>query len=887
MPMTQRRRRFLPRLRATLIASAAALASMLVTLSAPVPASAVDQVTRTDNFERANGSLGADWVSDRGTWSIASGEALSAATPTNAVATYRPVQLGSSYNVSAHIRIVSSSPSGAEWSGIAANVQGTTSLNYYVLRVTTAGGARTGQWQLLKMAASTTPTVLAQGNMNAPYGTSLELNLGRTGTRFTVSVRNSDSGATLVDTSYTLPTTDPTRVGGSAGLYSNTGNLRAKSFSLTTSTPAISPPATRSDDFERANGSLGADWVSDRGTWSIASGEALSAATPTNAVATYRPVQLGSSYNVSAHIRIVSSSPSGAEWSGIAANVQGTTSLNYYVLRVTTAGGARTGQWQLLKMAASTTPTVLAQGNMNAPYGTSLELNLGRTGTRFTVSVRNSDSGATLVDTSYTLPTTDPTRVGGSAGLYSNTGNLRAKSFSLTTSTPAISPPGTLDCTVDKGSYDFPDAQQQVLQTIPVDTTWAGMPVTQRVLTHDDDQYVAYYDDARRMTVAHRSLSDDSWTTKVLPSTLGWDSHNYVSLGLDRDGNLHVSGNMHNVALVYFRTTVPGDVTSLTRVTTMIDASTENSVTYPEFINRQDGSLVFSHRNGGSGDGVTYFNVYDEASSAWSRLVDEPLFDGEGSDDNPSGTWNAYFENPALGPDGWFHMVWVWRDTGDAATNSQLSYAKSRNLVDWFDSAGHALTTPFRYGEADVIDPVPNGGGLLNGNSKLGFDAEGTPIISYHKYDDDGNSQIYVARPDGSGAWDIHQISDWKGRWSFGGGGSIVFTLSMLGSEVMEDGNIRVDFTCSGEPRSIVIDGGLYPVAEASTPELPGEITDVRGTYPGLAVRLQADLADRNDTGTYYLRWESLPHNQDKPRTDWPREGSALEVVLLGPPSAG
>ncbi|MFD9121535.1 hypothetical protein ACFVZV_32645, partial [Streptomyces bottropensis] len=277
MPMTQRRRRFLPRLRATLIASAAALACMLVTLSAPFPASAVDQVTRTDDFERANGSLGANWASDRGTWSIASGEALSAATPTNAVATYRPVQLGSSYTVSAQIRIVSSSPSGAEWSGIAANVQGTTSLDYYVLRVTTAGGARTGQWQLLKMAASTTPTVLAQGNMNAPYGTSLELNLGRTGTRFTVSVRNSDSGATLVDTSYTLPTTDPTRVGGSAGLYSNTGNLRAKSFSLTTSTPAITPTATRSDDFERANGSLGANWASDRGTWSIASGEALSA----------------------------------------------------------------------------------------------------------------------------------------------------------------------------------------------------------------------------------------------------------------------------------------------------------------------------------------------------------------------------------------------------------------------------------------------------------------------------------------------------------------------------------------------------------------------------------------------------------------------------------
>ena len=649
---------------------------------------------------------------------------------------------------------------------------------------------------------------------------------------------------------------------------------------------ATTGSASASDDFERANGALGTAWTADRGTWSISSGKALSASSPGNNVATHRTLQLGRSYTVTADIDIVASAPSGTEWSGIVANVQGTTSLNYYVLRATTAGGTRSGQWQLLKMANNATPTVLTQGTMTAPYGTRLQLSLARDGAQFQVTIRNGATGATLATGAHTLSVVDPARVGGYAGLYSNSGNLQARSFDLTTSTPAIAPPGAVACK-PAGQYDFPGGSGQVLETVPVGTTFAGAPVTQRVLTDGDDQYVAYYNAQRGMTIAHRSLSAATpvWTTKVLPTTLGWDSHNYISIGLDRNRNLHVAGNMHNVGLIYFRTTTPGNVNTLTRVTNMVSASTENSVTYPEFVNRQDGSLVFSHRNGGSGDGVTYFNLYNETSNTWSRLVDQPLFNGSGSAANPSGTWNAYFETPVLGPDGNFHMIWVWRDTPDAATNSLLTYARSANLVDWFDSAGNPLTSPFRYGDADVVDPVPDGGGLLNGNAKLGFDADGTPIISYHKYDDTGRSQIYVARADGTGDWDISQVSNWEGRWSFGGGGSLDFKVIMAGSQVMSDGNIRVDFRCEGSPQSIVVNDSLTGVAQAPTPPLPSSVTTVRGTYPGLQVNLHTDLNGAAAAGgTWYLRWESLPSNLDQPRTEWPQSGSGIELVRIGVP---
>ncbi|MDU0352589.1 BNR-4 repeat-containing protein [Paraglaciecola aquimarina] len=62
---------------------------------------------------------------------------------------------------------------------------------------------------------------------------------------------------------------------------------------------------------------------------------------------------------------------------------------------------------------------------------------------------------------------------------------------------------------------------------------------------------------------------------------------------------------------------------------------------------------------------------------------------------------------------------------------------------------------------------------MINGNVKLGFDQQQRPIISYHKYDQHGDTQMYVARRENTG-WNSVQISDWKGfRWEFGGGGSL------------------------------------------------------------------------------------------------------------------
>lgn len=73
-----------------------------------------------------------------------------------------------------------------------------------------------------------------------------------------------------------------------------------------------------------------------------------------------------------------------------------------------------------------------------------------------------------------------------------------------------------------------------------------------------DRQYVAYYDAERNMTVTSRAYHSAAWTYQILPSKVGWDSHNSVTMGIDPDGHLHVSGNMYVDPLVYFRTAKSG-----------------------------------------------------------------------------------------------------------------------------------------------------------------------------------------------------------------------------------------------------------------------------------------------------------------------------------------
>ncbi|MHC4740429.1 MAG: BNR repeat-containing protein, partial [Planctomycetota bacterium] len=318
-----------------------------------------------------------------------------------------------------------------------------------------------------------------------------------------------------------------------------------------------------------------------------------------------------------------------------------------------------------------------------------------------------------------------------------------------------------------------------VEKRVDIERVWAGHKVGFCLLTEGRRQYAAYYDADRRMTVAMRRLGSAKWEVKRLDSKIGWDSHNYVTMAVDSQGYLHLSGNMHCVPLIYFRTTKPYEISSFERVANMVGRE-EQRCTYPKFFEGASGELIFTYRDGGSGNGNQIYNVYDVEKREWRRLLDVPLTDGKG-------LMNAYIVGPVRGGDGWFHICWVWRDTPNCYTNHDLSYARSKDMVNWETAAGKAVELPMTVDtEGLIVDPVPVKGGMINGNTRIGFDSKGRVVISYHKFDEAGKTQVYNARFE-EGRWMVRQASDWDYRWFFEGGGTIHFEIRVSGV-VVEDG---------------------------------------------------------------------------------------------------
>jgi len=398
---------------------------------------------------------------------------------------------------------------------------------------------------------------------------------------------------------------------------------------------------------------------------------------------------------------------------------------------------------------------------------------------------------------------------------------------------------------------------------LPITNVWAGHPVDFDLITINGRQFAAFYDADRWMTIAARSLSSPTWDFVSLPSQLGWDSHNYITIAIESAGFIHVSGNMHNDPLVYFRSTNAWDIHSFVRVPQMT-GDREGRCTQPRFIHGPHGEFIFTYRYGGSGDAINFYNIYDPLSQTWRRLLDVPLLSGEG-------LRSAYPFGPVPGPDGYFHLVWVWRDSPDCASNHDLCYARSTNLVHWETSAGAPLSLPITFAHAEVVDPVPVNGGMLNGNTMLSFDAHHRPVIAYHKFDEQGFTQLYYARLE-DGRWRIYRGTDWRYRWDFSGWGTIQQDIKFRPLVRASNGMFLQWYEHVIYGRSILVFNERFePQGLLDAPMRPLALETPAGSFPGLRVQWCAGRGETHDRLQFWLRWETLDYNRDKPRDPpWP-----------------
>jgi len=403
----------------------------------------------------------------------------------------------------------------------------------------------------------------------------------------------------------------------------------------------------------------------------------------------------------------------------------------------------------------------------------------------------------------------------------------------------------------------------------------ASFPVNFALFTTGGNQYIAFYDSAHQMTVACRSLNDSIWDYHSLDSKVGWDSHNYLALFVDREGYIHLSGNMHSSPLIYYRSKIPFDIHSLQALHGMTGIE-EDMVTYPEFSEGPHGELIFHYRYGRSGAGHEIFNMWEGERRKWIRMLDKPLTDGRG-------IMNAYMQGPTIGPDGYYHLIWVGRNPPDCATSHTLSYARSNDLLHWESIRGEDADLPITIDYAQLyVDTTPVYGGLINIGIKLGFDADNNVLIGYHKYDSAGNTQLFLSRFRDS-TWLSTQVTEWNYRWDFKGYGTIINEL-LIESPKPASINDYIVFGYHhikyGDGQIVVDKKTLLPVrTETIETRYPEELDSLHSQVPGMTVNKVFDSGIAPGEKKYLLRWETLKPNRDLKRLDNKPSATLLELI--------
>jgi hypothetical protein len=303
---------------------------------------------------------------------------------------------------------------------------------------------------------------------------------------------------------------------------------------------------------------------------------------------------------------------------------------------------------------------------------------------------------------------------------------------------------------------------------VPIGKAWAKNSVNANILrhnsvvTHENYQYVAYYDAEACVILAKRELGSEDWEIVKTPYQGNVrDAHNSISIMIDGEGYLHMSWDHHGNPLRYCRSKAPGSL-ELTEKMPMTGKK-EDNVTYPEFYRMSNGDLLFFYRDGGSGRGNLMLNHYNVKTREWTQRQDA-FIHGEGQR-------NAYWQM-CTDMRGAIHISWVWRETGDVATNHDMGYAKSKDGgISWLRSTGEAYQLPITAANAEYAVHIPQAHELIN-TTGMCADGEGRPyIVSYWRPEGTMVPQYHLISHNGS-AWQISQITDRKTPFTLSGGGT-------------------------------------------------------------------------------------------------------------------
>lgn len=288
------------------------------------------------------------------------------------------------------------------------------------------------------------------------------------------------------------------------------------------------------------------------------------------------------------------------------------------------------------------------------------------------------------------------------------------------------------------------------------------------VASRGNKQYVAFYDSDSYLTLASRTLGSDKWQiSRSQYKGNAADAHNVISIAVDGDGYLHVAFDHHGHKLKYCRSVSPESL-ALGNLQPMTGEN-EDDVTYPEFYNLSDGSLMFAYRSGASGRGNLVLKRYDTQDKKWESMHSN-LIDGENQR-------NAYWQI-FVDAKGTIHISWVWRESWLVETNHDICYARSTdNGKTWEKSDGTPYELPITAANAEYAVKIPQNSELINQTS-MSADSDGNPYIASYWRGRDSDIPQYRIVWHKDNAWHQKQLSNRTTPFSLKGGGTKMIPIA-------------------------------------------------------------------------------------------------------------
>lgn len=307
------------------------------------------------------------------------------------------------------------------------------------------------------------------------------------------------------------------------------------------------------------------------------------------------------------------------------------------------------------------------------------------------------------------------------------------------------------------------------------------------IMTYKGYQFVTYWNKAKKVCLARKALPDGDWeeivfTDYISPHNLG-DNHYNISFGIcEKDGSFHIAFDHHNDALKY-RISRPGlanDGPSANWTETsfgvikdylvngqpLTAATFYGAVTYPRFISEPNGKLLFECRTGISGDGNSHLWEYN---GSWSYIGE--YLHGR-SDGMPAAYTNkcGYINGLHYTPGGTrLHVSMVWRETPNASSNHDVSYAYSDDDGrTWFNAEGTKIATsgsdPLNFNKAGFkVYDIGENRGLINQEAQAVDSKGGIHILQSYMLDNQANNSSWPASR--QPAWLRHIYQDESGEW--------------------------------------------------------------------------------------------------------------------------